>query len=89
MLLVAEFYFGAGATAASNLLNSLASQAAQDNLSSFDHLFRFGSTPGQPFQLLPVIGTTSNGRCISCHGWHYTIYRVSLQVSTSEAGGSE
>ncbi len=36
---------GASATDTGNLLNSLASQTAQDNLSSFDHLFRFGPTP--------------------------------------------
>src|ERR1700720_1235253 len=72
----------AGVTGVGHFLNSLASQTAQDNLSSFDHLFRFGPTSGQPLQLLPVLGTTSNGRGISCHGWHHTIYRVSLQVST-------
>ncbi len=57
---------------AGNLLNSFASQTAQDNLRSLDLLFRFGSTFGQAFQLLPVFRTTSKGGCISSHEWHYT-----------------
>src|SRR5262249_21755715 len=69
-----------------NFLNAFSSQTAQDNLSSFDHLFRFGPTASQPLQLLPVFRTTSNCGRISCHASYYTIYRISLQVSTSLAG---
>ena len=73
---------GTGVTSSGNFPNSLASQTTQDHLRSLGHLFRFGPTSGQALQRLPVCRTTSNGRCISCHGCHYTTYRVSLQVST-------
>jgi hypothetical protein len=52
-------------------------------------LFGLGPTASQPLQLLPVFRTTSNCGRISCHAPKYTIYRVSLQVSTSRGSSSE
>lgn len=78
---------GTGMATASHLLDAFAGQTAQDDLNSFDHLPRLGPTSGQPFQFLPVLETRTDCGRVSCHAGHCTIYRVSLQVSTSNTTG--
>ena len=58
---------GTGTASPSHFLDSLAIQTTQDDLSSLNHLFRFGSTPGQPFQFQPVFQSTTNCGRMSCH----------------------
>jgi hypothetical protein len=67
---------------AGHRLHPLASQTPQHHTGSFHRLFGFGSAGCQPFQFLLVRGTTTDGGRNSCHAPQYTIYRLSLQLST-------
>src|SRR5439155_10235683 len=65
------------------LLDTLACKTTQDYSSSFYHLFGFGPATRQLVQFLSVFGTTSNCGRNPRHAPHHTIYRSSVQVSTS------
>src|ERR1019366_971192 len=74
---------GTSVASASDFFHPLTRQTAQNDLRSFYQESRFGPTPGQPCQFSPVFRSTTYCGRTPCHARHYTIYRLSLQVSTS------
>ena len=78
-----DYGVGASVTLAGDLPDPFAGETAHDNPGTFYHLFGFGPTPGEALQFSPVVRTTTDRGRSPSHAPRYTIYRLSVQASTS------
>src|SRR5215831_7409647 len=80
-----DYGVGASVTLAGNLPDPFAGETAHDNPGTFYHLFGFGPTPGEALQFSPVVRTTTDCGRSPSHAPRYIIYRLAVQLSTSES----